>query len=305
MDLLKAMQSFVGVVNTGSFAAAAGQLGVSPGIVTRNVQLLEEHLGARLINRTTRSLSVTDAGKDYHGFCARILAEMNDAEAAISNLQDAPSGVLKILIPKSFGALYMGEALSSFMNAYPDLRVEATLSDYTIPSIDLIESGFDAAIRLTAQRDSTIVARRIATTRWVLCASPAYVAAHGEPNTPADFEKHRCLVHAIVGSTAWPLPRTGKRRTINIKASLTTNSVLLLRDFAVRGAGIALLPTYAISSDLSSGALLRLMRSAPYSPTSIQIVYPHGKLLPKKVRLFIDFMAARFKPAPWSAHDKA
>ena len=304
MDLVKAMQSFVRVVNTGSFAAAANQLGVSPGIVTRNVQLLEDHLGARLINRTTRRLSVTDIGREYHDFCTRTLVAIKEAEMSIAGQQSEPSGVLKLLIPKSFGTLHMSGALSDFMLAYPDVRIAATLSDFTVPSLDLIENGFDAAIRLTAQRDSSLVVRRIATTEWVLVGAPHYIERHGAPEGVDDLAAHACLVHTSFSNTVWSFRKGRQSREVNVKAAVSTNSVLFLRDLVVKGLGIALLPTYCMYQDLLEGRIVRLLPDMQNTSASICVVYPHSKLLPAKVRHFIDFMALRFKSPVWEAAER-
>lgn len=300
MDLIKAMDSFVRVVNTGSFAAAATQLNASPGIITRNLQLLENHLGARLLNRTTRRLSVTDIGQEYYRFCTRILQEVKETETAITHLQREPRGTLKILAPKSFGSLHMDDAIFDFMLNYPEIKIDMTLSDYKIPSMDLVQSGFDAAVRLTTQKDSNLIARRICHTDWLLVSTPSYRETHSKLKTPDDLVDHNCLLHTNFSASGWLFRQGRKRVKVKVQGGLTSNSVLLIKSLILRNAGIAMLPTYCVYEELEGGELVRLLTQCAPIQESVYIVYPHKKLLPIKVRIFIDFMANHFKTPIWA-----
>ncbi len=196
MNNIKAMEIYTHVVAERSYAAAADRLGISRANVTKYVMQLEQHLGARLLYRTTRRVSLTEVGEDYYGFCCRILGEIQDKEAAISGLQAEAKGAIKVMAPKSFGGLYMGKVVSDFHARHRDIRVSLFMADVSLSVIDLVENGFDLAIRLTAQADSSLISRRIATTRWVLCAAPAYIAAHGRPRALKDLKAHPCLLHS-------------------------------------------------------------------------------------------------------------
>lgn len=299
MDLVKGMTCFVRVVDTGNFSGAARILSVSPGIVTRTIQQLESHLGVRLLNRTTRHLSVTDAGQAYYEFCQRILAEIQETESAIANRESRARGTLKLLAPKSFGSLHMASLISAFTDRYPEIGVSIALADQTNRSLGLVESGFDATIRLTEQKDSSLVARRIAATRWQLVAAPAYLERHGAPDDPHDIVRHECLVHGHFTSAGWPC-RIG-RRSLSIKGPprLVSNSVILLAAVARLGKGLAFLPSYCIHDDLEAGRLQTVLAEQFLLDESIYVVYPARRHLPARVRLFVDFAAAWFSSAPW------
>ncbi len=207
MDRLKAMETFVRVVRDGSFAAAAAKLGLSRAIVTKHVMQLEKQLGVRLINRTTRRSSVTDIGQGYFDFCVRVLAEMAEQDALVTRLQEEPRGELKLLAPKSFGSLHLGNVAAEFMALYPEIRVSLMLSDVSLHAFDLVEHGFDLAIRLHSPSDSSLVARRIGSFHWLPCASPAYLTAHGAPATLDDLARHKCLLHSRHADGVWHFER--------------------------------------------------------------------------------------------------
>ncbi len=301
MDRLKAMETFVRVVKEGSFAAAADQMGLSRAIVTKHVMQLEKQLGARLINRTTRRFNVTEIGKDYVAFCQRMLEQMSEQDALIERLQEEPRGELKVLTPKSFGSLYLGNIVSDFMALYPDIHVTLILSDTSMRYLDLIENGFDLAIRLTAHVDSSLMARRIGALRWVPCASPDYLMRHSAPNSPADLADHNCLLHTKHADGIWRFAGQGKaaETTVKVQGPIATNSVMVLRQVALNGKGIALLPTYCIGPDLADGSLRQVLPQHAGPDEAIYVMFPHRQLVPTKIRLFIDFIAERIKQSPW------
>lgn len=302
MDRLKGMETFVRVVKEGSFAAAADAMGVSRAIVTKHVMQLEKELGARLINRTTRRFSVTEIGQDYVAFCQRMLEEMSEQDALIGRLQAEPRGELKVLTPKSFGSLYLGNIVSDFMALYPDIHVTLILSDTSMRYLDLIENGFDLAIRLSAHVDSSLMARRIGALSWVPCASPDYLARHPAPRAPADLAEHVCLLHTKHADGVWRFrgrKAKAEEATVKVAGPIATNSVMVLRQVALNGKGIALLPTYCIGPDLTSGALRQVLPDHGGPDESIYVMFPHRHLIPVKIRLFIDFVAERISASPW------
>lgn len=307
MDRLKAMETFVRVVREGSFAAASDQLGLSRAIVTKHVMQLEKQLGARLINRTTRRFSVTEIGQTYFDFCVRVLEEMAEQDALVTRLQDEPRGELKVLAPKSFGSLYLGNIISEFMERYPEIRVTLMLSDVSMHGLDLVEHGFDLAIRVQAPNDSSLVARRIGALQWVLCASPAYLAAHGEPRTLEDLTRHKCLLHSKHGDGVWHFQNAQGEQPVKVAGAMATNSVMVLHQVTRNDMGIALLPTYCVGPDLAKGVLKQILGANAGPHESIYVLFPHRHLVAAKIRLFIDFIAARISASPWDvpAHSDA
>lgn len=305
MDNLKAMEIFVHVVAARSYAAAAERLSISRANVTKYVMALEQHLGARLLNRTTRRVSLTEVGEDYYGFCRRVLGEIQDKETAISGWQTEAKGAIKVMAPKSFGGLYMGKVISDFHARHRNIRVSLFMADVSLSAIDLVENGFDLAIRLTAQPDSSLVSRRIATTRWVLCAAPAYIAAHGRPRALKDLKDHPCLLHsrspALPASATWKFRGPKRSESVKVSGPLTANSVMALRAAALQGLGVALLPTYCVGKDLAAKALVEVIPACAGPEEAISVLFPHRRFLPAKSRLFMDFMAEVFADPPWQA----
>lgn len=299
MDRLKAMETFVRVVREGSFAAASDQLGLSRAIVTKHVMQLEKQLGARLINRTTRRFSVTEIGQTYFDFCVRMLEDMAKQDALVTRLQEEPRGELKILTPKSFGSLYLGNIISEFMECYPDIRISLVLSDVSMKGLDLVEHGFDLAIRVQAPNDSSLMARRIGALQWVLCASPAYLAKHGEPLALDEVAAHRCLLHSKHSDGVWHFKSTRGDEPVKVAGAMVTNSVMVLHQVTRNHRGIALLPTYCVGPDLANGTLKQILKDHSGPHESIYVLFPHRQLVPAKIRLFMDFVAARISASPW------
>lgn len=260
MDRLKTMESFVRVVRTGSFAAAAAQLGVSRAIVSRHLQDLEDYLGARLFNRTTRRLGLTTTGSEFYRFCVRILDEMEAQRSTASRLRHEPCGRIKLMAPKSFGNLHLGPAVADFIAEYPDVHVELLLTDDSLNTYDLIENGFDLAIRLSPVADSSVITRRIGHLRWILCSSPDYLARHGAPLSASDLAHHNCLVHLrSTPDSVWRLRGPNGEVAVKVSGSMAANSSLALSAGVLRGLGIALLPVYCIKPDLDAGRLVEVL----------------------------------------------
>lgn len=295
MDHFATLTAFVHTVECGGFTAAARRLGLSKSLVSRQVAQLETNLGARLLQRTTRRLSPTEVGQAYYQRAQRILADLADAAAEIGHLQAAPRGKLRISAPMSFGVLHLAPALPRFLAACPELELDLALSDRFV---DLVEEGFDVAVRIGRLSDSTLVARRIAPIRRVVCASPAYLARCGTPQNPADLTEHACLSHLDQGPAEWRFVVDGQQQTIKVNSRLRAGNGEALRILALAGLGLTYLPTFFVGDDLRSGTLVPVL--SPYVPgdSALHGVYPHGRHLTAKVRAFLDFLGECYGPVP-------
>lgn len=294
MDRLAALTAFAAVIETGSFAAAARRLGRSPSRLSRQIADLEAGLGVRLLHRTTRALTLTEAGQAYHEPIARILAELATADQSVGSLQAAPRGRLRVAAPMSFGIGHLAPLLPAFLEAYPEIELDLALNDRFV---DLIDEGFDLAVRIGRLADSSLIVRRLAPLRRVLCASPAYLAAHGIPATPDDLAAQDCLGYSnMAPNEEWSFihPEDGRPWPVRIKPRLRVNNGDALRLAALGGIGFGLLPTFIVGPDLAAGTLVPLL--APYlrQDGAIQAVYPPARHLSPKVRVFVDFLVARF-----------
>lgn len=294
------MQSFAEVIRLGSFSEAAKTLGLSRALVSRHVDDLEKHLGVRLLTRTTRRITLTEAGAKHFEFCQRVIKEIDEKEAALKRLQKEPAGTLKILAPKSLTTLSLGDALASFAAAYPHLNVSLMLDDLSFRSYDFIERGFDVAVHTTPIRDSSLVARKIAQLRWLLCASPAYLKKHGEPREPRELARHRCLVHinSDPSDRVWRLGNRNGQVSVKVQGPFASNSVLTLRKAALASLGIAILPLYCVNADLEDGALREVLGNFPIPVHPLSLVFSPGKPTPQKIRLLGDFLADWFRKNP-------
>lgn len=299
MDKLSGMAVFVRVVEEGGFSAAARVLGVSKSAVSKQVAALEERLGARLLNRTTRRLALTDAGAAYHARASRILAEAEEAEAEVSQLSAAPRGLLRVNAPLTFGVRHLSPLISKFMAQYPDLRVEIQLDDRFV---DLVAEGFDVGVRIANLADSSLIARQLCPSRRVLAASPAYLEAHGTPQCPEDLSEHRCLLYSYsMSGDTWRMKGPGGRiATVRVNGPLRANNGDLIRAAAVAGQGIVMSPTFITGEDLAAGRLVRILPEWEDQTGSLFVVWPHARFTPAKVRAFVDFMVAEIgRTPPW------
>ena len=296
MDKLQAMNAFTKVVATRSFAEAGRRLGLTRSAVSKAVMELERELGARLLDRTTRQVSPTEAGLAYYERCISILAQVEETEIQISRLHDEPKGVLKINAPMSFGMLYLGAAVADFMARHGDLHVELTLDDRFI---DPLAEGVDVTLRIGTLTDSSLIARRIAPARRVLIASPGYLARHGTPRSPADLVAHRCLTYGHASfAQRWPLTEGGKPVSVPISAALSSNNGDVLRAAALRDNGITILPTFMVGPDIEAGRLAVVLPDNQPLELGIHALYAPNRYLAAKTRVFIDFLLERFGPNP-------
>lgn len=297
MDKLEAMRSFVGVVSHEGFSAAAREMGLSRSAVSKHVLDLEAALGVQLLNRTTRQVSPTEAGLVYYERARAILAELEAADITVSRQQDEPRGLLRLNAPMSFGTLHLGPALADFMANYPELQVQMTLNDRFV---DPVAEGFDMTVRIAELSDSTLVARRIAPAHRVICATPEYLARRGTPQTPEDLRQHDCLHYGnLATGMQWKLTGEDGDHWVAVKARLCANNGEVLRAAALKGLGIALLPTFEVGMDLQEGRLAAVLDDFHAPPVNVYALYPPGRYLSAKVRLLIDFLVERFGGRPY------
>lgn len=298
MDILAAMRMFARVVEAGSFVRAAERQGVSTTAASRLIADLEAHLGARLLHRTTRRLHPTDAGRAYYTRCAQILDEIDEAEADVRDETARPTGVLRINAPFSFGIQHLGPLLPAYQAAYPEVELDVSLSDRVV---ELVEEGFDLAIRISGQLPPTLVVRRLAPVHLVVCAAPSYLAKHGTPMIPADLQRHNCLLYTYASDGAdWRFEhgRSGEAMTVRVSGNLRANNGDLLQAAALAGDGIVCQPSFLIGEGLRSGALVPLLQEYTAPPLAVYAVYPTRRHLSAKVRTFVDFLASRWGDVP-------
>jgi DNA-binding transcriptional LysR family regulator len=291
------MSVFARVVASGSLSAAARELGLSPAMVSRRLAALEARLGVRLVNRTTRSLHLTDEGAGYYESCSRVLAEIEHANASVSAGGQEPQGTLRVALPAAFGNQYVAPLVPQFAARYPAVQLSLSLSDRTV---NVVEDGFDLAVQITALGDSSLAARRLAPNRRVVCATPEYLRRHGAPSTPDELAQHNCLI-ASDFSAAWEYKGPdGKSGSVRVRGRYVCDNWEVLREWALAGMGIALKSTWDVRRHLENGALVSLLPGYSFdSDVAIYAVYPHRRHLPAKTRAFIDFLASSFGPEPF------
>jgi DNA-binding transcriptional LysR family regulator len=297
MDRLLSMAVFKRTVEAGSFAAAARHFGMSAEMAGNHVRALETHLGARLLNRTTRRLHLTEVGSGYYARCTTILADIDEAEAEAGSLQATPQGLLRIAAPVTFGVRHIAPAVSNYMTRYPDVTIEVAVSDRFV---NLVEEGLDIAIRIGELEASSLIVRRLASAHLVACASPAYLRRAGRPETPSDLTRHSCLIYAEIGEpTRWRFQNPdGRDETVNVSGPLTSTNPEFVRQLALAGHGIILCPTFSVGADIAEGRFTPLLTDWRTHEIPIHALYPHRSLLSTKVRSFVDFLAERFGSDP-------
>ena len=299
MDRFDNMRVFAKVVESGSFTSAAARLGMSVSRVSQHVKELEERLAARLLNRTTRKVSLTEVGRAYYDRCTRLLADLEETEHAVSDMHAAPRGELRVNATPSFGILQLAPAIADFTARFPAISVELMVSERFV---DLIAEGYDVAVWVGEVPDSSLITRQLAPCRMVVCGAPSYFERHGTPRTPADLSAHNCLTVAGTGLShyrAWHLTAAdGTAMNILPRGNLRSNSGAVLIVAALAGHGLACLPTYFVGDALQSGRLVAVLDDYIAAPLTLRALYPHNRHLSAKVRAFVDFLVARFGPEP-------
>ena len=303
-DSIQEMAVFARVVGAGSLSAAARELGLSPAMVSRRLAALESRLGVRLINRTTRSLHLTDDGATYYEACARVLSDIEEADATVSAGRVEPRGPLRVALPASFGHQHIAPLIPRFAERYPQIQLALSLSDR---NVNLIDEGFDLAVRIAHLEDSSLTARRLAPNRRVVCASPDYLARHGTPRTPEELARHNCLTTSEF-TMSWDYKAPdGKPGSVRVTGRYACDNWEVLREWALAGLGIALKSTWDVHRLLAEGALVEVCRGYTFhSDVAIYAVYPSRRFLPAKTRVFIEFLAESFGPDPyWDQPEQA
>jgi len=296
-DSLYEMSVFAKVVASGSLSAAARDLGVSTAVVSRRLAALEARLGVRLVNRTTRRSALTDEGASYHEACVRILGEIEDADAVAAARRVEPQGLLKAALPASFGHLHVAPLVPQFAARYPKIQLALSLSDRTV---NVIDEGYDLAIRIGELEDSSLAARKLAPNRRVVCASPDYLSRHTAPRTPDELQRHNCLTTTELHMNWDYKGPDGKRGAVRVSGQYACDNWEVLRDWALAGMGVALKSTWDVRRQLEDGSLVPLLSGYDFgTDVAIYAVYPHRRYLPAKTRVFIDYLAESFGPEPY------
>lgn len=293
MDRFHAMSVFAKVVEQGSFARAAERLGISTSACSRHVADLEAHLDTRLLQRTTRRLSLTESGQAFYERCVQLLADLDEAEGAAAASSVRPRGTIKLTCSINFGVRHVAPAIGAFQARHGEVRFEVTLADRIV---DLVEEGYDLAIRIGSTGGENVVARRLGETRLVCCAARSYLERHGTPRAPEDLAQHRCLTYEYLPVRGqWVFrDRAGRERPVRVSGPMHSNSGDLLAAASVQGMGIALEPDFMVGGDLKHGRLVRVLESFAAPVSAIYAVYPSRRYLSAKVRAFVDFLAGHF-----------
>lgn len=297
MDSLRDMVVFARVVERRSFTGAAADLGVSKSAVSKQVSRLEDRLGARLLHRTTRKLSLTEAGSAFFERCGRILEEAQAAEEEVGELAAVPRGRLRVAAPMTFGVLHLATVMPDFLTGNPEISVDIDLDDR---QVDLVRDGYDLAIRIGNLADSALVARVIAPSRHVICASPDYLARHGAPEKPSDLGRHNCFCYTYSSRVdEWQLRGPSGPEVVSVSGNLRSNNGDLLLQATLAGAGILTSPTFIVGGDIAAGRLVEVLPGYMLEDYGIYAVYAHRRHLLPKVRAFIDYLIERFGPDPY------
>ncbi len=294
MDKFRAVALFLRVVELGSLTAAANSMGVSLTAVVRSLANLESHLNARLLNRTTRRIALTEEGRDYYERCQKIMADMEDAEASLSLKDRRPSGMIRITAPVLFGRLHVAPVTSEFLSEHNSMRAELLLVDRVV---DLLEEGMDVAIRIGALADSSLMSIHLGETRRAVCASPAYLDRFGLPQTPSDLANHRCIGFTGLSPSPdwWSFNQGGKIKRVAVSPILLTNQVDSARDACIGGMGLGIFLDYQIKEALAQGSLVRVLPAYERPPAPITLLYSSARLLSPRVRFFLDWAAPRIR----------
>ncbi len=294
---LNSIEVFLKVAKVNSFSEAANQLGLSKAMVSKHISRLENTLGVRLLNRTTRQISLTEAGMSYRVRIREIMNDMAETELAIAQLSSEPRGTLRIMAPTSFGSFHLARAIADYRKIYTNVGIEIILTER---EPDIIEEGLDIVIRIGILEDSSLVARKIADARMVVCASAEYLQEYGAPVTPDDLLEHNCLIYSgrqPMGE--WRFTVNGKIKKLRVKGNVRSNVGDALRIAAIQGCGLVQLPTYMTGLDIKSRRLSALLQDFEPAARPVHAIYPHRRHLSAKVRTFVEFLYERYQPEPY------
>jgi DNA-binding transcriptional LysR family regulator len=297
MDKFEEMRVVLAIVDAGSFAAAANVLGMSRPAVSRHLASLEERLGVRLLQRTTRRISLTEEGEVFTARCRELLAEVDEAEAEVTSRSGEAAGRLEVNAPVTFGLLHLARLWPQFMERQPKVSLNVTLSDRVV---DLVEEGYDLAVRIGRLASSSLISRRITSTRLVLCASPDYLRRHGAPRTPADLAGHPVMLYTLSSmGDVWEFDGPQGREAVRVHAAMRSNSGDNCRAAALAHRGVVFQPSFLVGEDLARGDLVELMPEYRGAELGVYAVYPTRKHVSPKVRVLIEFLVEAFRERPW------
>ena len=296
MDRLTAIKVFVNVVETGSFSAASDRLDISRAAASKYVSQLESQLGGRLLNRTTRHVSLTESGRLYFERCREILHNLEEADGAVTGLAQEPRGTLRISVPTNFASMHLVPLVAKFMQDFPEVKVDMVCSDR---HVDLVDEGFDLAVRITNMGDSDLIARRLTRCRHVIVAAPEYLADRPALKTPGDLKQHDCLLYAYTAGSAWPFAKDGKDYSVKVSSVFKSNNPDVLIEAAVAGMGVAMLPTFLASDAIRRGELQMVLEDYDTMEVQIYAVYASRQFLPAKIRVFIDYLTEHISDPPY------
>ncbi|NQD36720.1 LysR family transcriptional regulator [Permianibacter sp. IMCC34836] len=295
-DRLADMAVFAKVVDASGFSTAARDLDLSKAAVSKAVARLETHLGVRLLNRTTRKLTPTEAGIAFHAYCRQVVTQAEEAEQHLGQLQSAPRGTLRLAVPLSFGLAQVTKVLPNFQHRYPEVEVDLVFID---GALDMVAGAFDLAIEVGEPADSSLIARRLTTSRNVIVASPDYIARNGAPQTPADLARHPCLMTFCQFDGMWEFVGHGRSESVYVSGPFRSNFLMGMREAALAGQGIARMPSFCVADDLASGRLKCLFDDWTHKSEGIYALYPHRKHLPAKVKAAVDFFLEAYGDNPY------
>ena len=298
MDRFADLQTFVAVVEAGGISAAADRLSIAKSAVSRRLTELEAHLGVQLFQRSTRRLNLTDSGQGFYERCLRILADLEEAESAVSQAHTTLRGKLRVALPLSFGVMHLAPLINEFAARHPEIEFDLDLNDRRV---DLLQEGFDLAIRIAALSDSSLIARRLAPIRHAVCANPAYFKQHGMPDHPAQLAEHDCLIYSNLASPGiWSYADSaGNAGTVKVRAKLAANNGDFLSRAAIAGHGIILQPTFYLHDAIERGLLRPILTDWQWPQLNAYALYPQTRHLSTRVRAFVDFLAERLAGTPY------
>jgi len=301
MGQLEDMNMFIRVIDAGGISRAADQLDLAKSAVSRKLVNLETRLGLRLLNRTTRTSSLTEAGRSYYERAIKIVNDVAELNALTEDSNIALEGTINLAAPLSFGLCHLSTAIDSFIKQHPGLTININFSDR---QVDLVEEGLDLAFRIAELKDSSLIARKMFPIRHILCASPGYLKKQGTPKTPSDLKLHRLLQYNLSGSSAWKLTdKQGRQHFINISAHMIANNGDFLKDMAIAGHGIAMTPTFISWKAIAMGELVPVLSDFNPPQLNAYVVYPQTRYLSQRTRVLIDFLVERFGSNPYWDHD--
>ena len=296
MDKLTRIKVFTQIVETGSFSAASERLAISRAAASKYVSQLEEHLGVRLLNRTTRHVSTTEPGRIYFERCKEMLHLMDEADDMVTGLSGTPKGTLRISAPSVFAHRQLVPLIGEFTRLYPEVKIEILVSDRLV---DLVDEGYDLAIRIAYKHDSELIALRLARCNHVLVASPAYLEQASELQVPEDLQNHACMLYSYTENATWPIRKAGMDYSVKVSPVMTSNNPEVLLEAAIAGMGISIMPTFIASDAITRGKLQTVLDDYESLTLDIYVVYVTRHYLPAKIRVFIDFLKDRIKDPPY------